>query len=148
MRVGIKLWCKVFDSGANYPKCPFHMWDIWARLQEKGSLSRVVSDPSKASAQPLNRARDKVLQLKAHLVLCIVWANSEGSGETAVKRLCCCCDKSPFQMGWFIWLWQQFMQYWHFWHTGSSAGRVSAFGNGRSRVRPRAVTYQSRSKWY
>ena len=30
----------------------------------------------------------------------------------------------------------------------SSVGRVSAPGNGRSRVRSRAVTYQSRKKWY
>ena len=30
----------------------------------------------------------------------------------------------------------------------SSVGRVSAPGNGRSRVRSRAATYQSRKKWY
>ena len=30
----------------------------------------------------------------------------------------------------------------------SSIGRVSAPGNGRSRVRSRAATYQSRKKWY
>ena len=30
----------------------------------------------------------------------------------------------------------------------SSFGRVSAPGNGRSRVRSRAATYQSRKKWY
>ena len=35
-------------------------------------------------------------------------------------------------------------------HTSpdSSVGRVSAPGNGRSRVRSRAATYQSRKKWY
>ena len=30
----------------------------------------------------------------------------------------------------------------------SSVGRVSAPGNGGSRVRSRAATYQSRKKWY
>ena len=30
----------------------------------------------------------------------------------------------------------------------SSVGRVSAPGNGRSRVRSRAATHQSRKKWY
>ena len=30
----------------------------------------------------------------------------------------------------------------------SSVGRVSASGNGRSRVRSRAARYQSRKKWY
>ena len=45
----------------------------------------------------------------------------------------------------------------YFWKTGSpshdtspdsSVRRVSAPGNGRSRVRSRATTYQSRKKWY
>ena len=33
-------------------------------------------------------------------------------------------------------------------HENTSVGRVSAPGNGRSRVRSRAATYQSRKKWY
>ena len=56
--------------------------------------------------QLLKSVRDMALCLKLPLAPCIVWATSEGSGETAqMRRLAraiadCLCDKYHFHMSW------------------------------------------------
>ena len=63
-----------------------------------------VWNPSNAHVQPLKRVRDVALCLKLPLTPFIVWANSEGSVETAwMRRLAwafavCLCDKYLFFM--------------------------------------------------
>ena len=61
---------------------------IWAPSSEFVSSSIPSWQISSAHAQPFRGARDLVFCLKVPLDLLLVWASSEGSGETArIRRL-------------------------------------------------------------
>ena len=81
---------------------------IWAISWEEGPQFCAVWNPSNVHVQPLIRVRDVALSLKLPLTPFVMWANSEGSGESAqMRRLAWAfavglCDKYPFLMCWLI----------------------------------------------
>ena len=72
----------IFDCGSS---CNFHLF-IWAASSEFVSSSIPSWQILTAHAQPFRGARDLVFCLKVPLDSLLVWASSEGSGETARMR--------------------------------------------------------------
>ena len=70
----------------NIFKCPQNIQDIWAPSSEFVSLSIPSWQILTAHAQPFRGARDLAFCLKVPLDSLLLWASSEGSGETAQMR--------------------------------------------------------------
>ena len=82
------LWCRtvaclMFKCWAEWGFVHDHNW---APSSEFVSSSIPSWQISTAHAQPFRGARDLAFCLKVHLASLIVWASSEGSGETARMR--------------------------------------------------------------
>ena len=89
----VQLWAGVSPCGRHQPTSQCHLAgisgpsDCYDRTEiDKGPKHCAVRNPSNAHVQPLKRVRDVALRLKLPLTAFIVWANSEGSGETARIR--------------------------------------------------------------
>ena len=77
------------DTGAEIVKCKlYHACQliIWAASSEFVSSNIPSRQVSTAHAQPFRGARDLAFCLKVPLDSLLVWASSEGSGETARMR--------------------------------------------------------------
>ena len=84
---------------------------IWALSSEFVSSSIPSWQISTAHAQTFREARDLAFCLKVPLDSLLVWASSEGSGETArMRRLAWTfaariCAKYQIRLTWSIWQW-------------------------------------------
>ena len=81
----VRIWHKqVFSWGSSNETCSWSF--IWAAPSEFVSSSIPSWQTLTAHAQPFRGARDLAFCLKVPLDSLLVWASSEGSGETARMR--------------------------------------------------------------